>query len=89
MTKIIHITKHIKQKPLTPLMIKTLRAACEKQSKHEPFGQKDLDGSFTALLQRELIDSKTIDNLGKKEVLWFVTISGMNTLTRLGFTDIC
>lgn len=89
MAKIIPISKTINSTPLSPLMIKTLRAACRKQSNQEPFGQADLNGSFTALLKREFIAAKTITISGKKEVLWFVTASGKNTLNKLGFTEAC
>ena len=50
-------------------MIKTLRAACKMQSNNEPFGQSGMDGSFTALVRRELIDTKITTVLGKQEVL--------------------
>ncbi|MEO6288860.1 MAG: hypothetical protein ABIO76_03000 [Ginsengibacter sp.] len=90
MTKIIPITGFIKHAPLSPLMIKTLRAACKKQNNKEAFGQKDLDGSFIALLKREFIASKTIilPN-GYKEVLWFVTTAGREMLRKLGFKEAC
>jgi len=89
MAKIVPISKIIKSAPLSPLMIKTLRAACKKQNNNERFGQNDLNGSFTALLKREFIDAKTIIIRGEKEVLWFVTTSGKNTLSKLGFTEVC
>ena len=89
MAKIISISKTVNSTPLSPLMIKTLRAACIKQSNHEPFGQVDLNGSFNALLNREFIAAKTIIIRGKKEVFWFVTTSGKNTLSKLGFTEAC
>ena len=89
MAKIIPISKVINSAPLSPLMIKTLRAACRKQNNSEPFGQVDLNGSFTALLNREFIAAKTITIQGEKEVLWFVTTSGKNTLSKLGFTEAC
>lgn len=50
--QVIRLLKDAKNKPLSPLMVKTLRAAYEKQKNHEPLGQIDLDGSFTALLKR-------------------------------------
>jgi len=89
MAKIIPILKIIKPASLSPLMIKTLRAACKKQNNNERFGQKDLNGSFTALLKREFIDAKTVTIMGKREVLWFVTISGKNILGKLGFPEAC
>jgi hypothetical protein len=75
------------QDPLTPLMIKTLRMAWEKQAKHEPFGQIDIDGSFAGLLRREFIDAKTMIFEGEKMVSWYVTRSGKHALTKLGFND--
>ena len=89
MAKIIPISKSINSTSLSPLMIKTLRAAYKKQSNHEDFGQVDLNGSFNALLNRELIAAKTITTRGKTEVVWFVTTSGKNTLSKLGFTESC
>jgi hypothetical protein len=49
--KIIKLTKVAL--PLTFSMIKTLRAACKKQSNNKIFGQKDLNGSFIALFKRD------------------------------------
>jgi hypothetical protein len=89
MTKIIPITKYIKEKPLTHLMVTTLRAACKKQSNHEPFGQKDLNGSFTALLKREFIGAKRIITNGKTTISWFVTATGIKRLHNLGYTEAC
>jgi len=89
MTKIIPITKYIKEKPLTPLMVTTLRAACKKQSNHEPFGQKDLNGSFTALLKRDFIDAKRTGTNGKTIISWFVTSTGIKSLRSLGYTEAC
>lgn len=91
MAKIIPLLKYRKTtvSPLTPLMIKTLRAACKKQKEHEPFGQTDLRGSFNALLNRNFIDAKIITVKGRKEVSWYVTTSGIKSLTKLGFNEPC
>jgi hypothetical protein len=89
MAKVIPIIKFTKRNKLSPLMVKTLRAACKKQTNHERLGQIDLDGSFTSLLKRELIDVKTITINGKREVSWYVTREGINTLISLGFNDPC
>ena len=70
-------------------MVKTLRAACKKQTNRERLGQVDLDGSFTSLLKRELIDVKTIIIKGKRETSWYVTRQGIKTLVSLGFNDPC
>ncbi|MEO6219220.1 MAG: hypothetical protein ABIO81_02245 [Ginsengibacter sp.] len=64
-------------------MIKTLRDAVERQNNHELIGQIDLDGSFTALLRRELIDVETITIKGKKERSWYVTSAGIKSLNKL------
>ena len=89
MAKIISIVKYTKSRPLTPLMIKTLTAACKLQSNNEPIGYDELDGSFIALLNRTFIDSKTITVNGKKEVSWYVSAAGINSMRKLGFKDVC
>ena len=70
-------------------MIKTLRAACKKQSSNKTFGQKDLNGSFIALFKRELINAKTNMVNGENQVTWYVTGTGIKTLINLGFNDKC
>ncbi len=87
MGKIIKFTKAAL--PLTPSMIKTLRAACRKQSNNKSFGQKDLNGSFLVLVERELISAKTIMGTNEKQVSWYVTDAGVKTLSNLGFNDPC
>ncbi|MDQ6755348.1 MAG: hypothetical protein M3004_00275 [Bacteroidota bacterium] len=91
MAKIIPLLKYRKKivSPLTPLMIKTLIAACKKQSSRERFGQTDLKGSFNALLNREFIDAKVITIKGKKEVCWYVTQAGKKSLIKLGINEPC
>lgn len=91
MAKIIPLNKVNKTAtlPLTPQMIKTLRAACEKQKNHEPFGQADLDGSFMALLQREFIDCNTSKLIGEQKVIWFVTAAGIKALEKAGIKNAC
>lgn len=84
MARIIPISKYKKRTPLSSQMIETLTAAYRKQSRHKSFGQNDLDGSFMALLKRELIGSKTITANGEQVVEWYVTDSGIGTLTKLG-----
>ena len=86
MAKIIPILKYTITRPLTPLMIKTLRAACRMQSGNQPIGYKDLDGSFIALLNRAYIDSRTITVNGMNEVSWYVTTAGINSLSKLDLT---
>ena len=70
-------------------MIQTLRAACKKQNNHERISQIDLDGSFIALLKRGLIDVTTIPVKGKREILWYVTRQGIDSLSELGFNEPC
>ncbi|MEP6595089.1 MAG: hypothetical protein ABJA71_04040 [Ginsengibacter sp.] len=89
MGKIVSLGKYTESVRFTPLMIKTLRAACKMQSNHVPFGQASLNGSFTALLKRGCIDAKTITFNGKKEVTWYVTRRGIKALDKLGFDEPC
>lgn len=68
-------------------MAETLRIAYKKQSNHEPIGQSDLHGSFTALVKRGFIDSITIPVEGKKEVVWYVTKEGLEALDKIGLNE--
>ena len=86
MAKIIPLFE--KTSPLTPLMIKALRMAYEKQIKNEPFGQVDIEGSFSGLLRRGLIDAKTIIVNGEKLVHWYVTGAGKLALDKTNLTTI-
>ena len=70
-------------------MIKTLKEACKKQHKKEQLGQIDLDGSFTALFKRGLIDVKTMTLAGEKVNTWYVTSQGIKALSKLGFKGPC
>ena len=69
-------------------MLKTLRLAYKKQQRGEHIGQVDLDGSFTSLLKRGLIDLKTISSNRRKNKTWFVTREGEKALSKLGFDDV-
>lgn len=91
MAKIIFLksTNNPTPLPLTPLMIKTLKLACEWQNRNEPFGQKDLDGSFTALVKREYISCKNVHVSGDIEVTWFVTEAGKKALKKIGINQKC
>ena len=51
-----------KQLNLTPLMIDTLLAACEKQKENVPFGPADIKRSFVALVNRGLITREEVNN---------------------------
>ena len=89
MAKIISIVKAVRKIPLTSLMVKTLRAACKRQSNHQHIGQVDLDGSFISLFNRGLIDVKTIKTNGGSRVSWYVTKAGITSLSNLGFSEPC
>ncbi len=91
MARIIPIIKFLKPtRPLSSLMIKTLREACEKQSQNIPFGQDDLDGSFMALLRRKFIDTDiNLNNKSIEETKWYVTQAGKDALKNLGIDDPC
>jgi len=65
-------------------MLRTLEEACKKQCNGEPLGQIDLDGSFTALLKRGLIDARTRKFGSRKLITWYVTKDGIRTLKRMG-----
>lgn len=54
MGKVIYLPEASKTE-LSVLMIKTLHAAYKKQKHNKPIGQRELDGSFTALVNRNLI----------------------------------
>ncbi len=61
-----------RERPLSLLMIKTLRDAFKKQCNNEPIGQTDLKGSFTSLVNRGFIDVRNSIQ-GAKQKLWYVT----------------
>jgi hypothetical protein len=89
MGKIVSLGKYTEDVKFTPLMIKTLRDACKMQSNNVPFGQANLNGSFTALLKRGCIDVKTITLNGNKEITWYITRRGIKALHKLGFDEPC
>ena len=91
MAKIIQIDPVINasEEPPTPLMIKTLKAACKLQANNEVFGQVDVDGSFTAAVQRGYISSKSKTRNGKQETFWFVTKLGRQALKSAGIDESC
>ena len=64
-SKIIHLPYGYfirnKQLNLTPLMIDTLLAACEKQKEKIPFGPADIKRSFVALVSRGLITKEEVN----------------------------
>lgn len=65
--------KKTSQRPLTSLMIQTLRYACDKQSKGIFFGPQDVKGSCITLINRGLIASHTVERRGKIREVWYVT----------------
>jgi len=93
MTKVISINSLVgikkKNLPLSNIMIKTLIAACGKQSKKEAFGPKDIKGSFIPLVNRGLINTaeKIID--GKTVITWYVTKSAIEILRNSGVNVTC
>ena len=93
MTKVISINTLavIKKKnvPLSNIMIKTLVSACNKQSKKEAFGPKDIKGSFIPLINRGLINTEQKIVNGKTIITWHVTKSAVETLKDLGITINC
>ncbi len=51
--------------PLSKLMIKTLRLACENQKHDLLFGPKDIDGSSAALIERGLLKVHKVEENGE------------------------
>ncbi|MGH2565233.1 MAG: hypothetical protein ACRDE5_12010 [Ginsengibacter sp.] len=69
-----------KQRPLTKLMIKTLRFAYDKQKINVLFGPKDIKGSVISLIKRGLIRSHTIKQKGKNQLTWYLTREAIEML---------
>ena len=92
-SKIIHLPYGYfirnKQLNLTPLMIDTLLAACEKQKEKVPFGPTDIKRSFIALVNRGLIIREELNIDGNKEVQWQVTKQAISMLKILGVIVAC
>ena len=88
-SKIIHLPYGYfirnKQLNLTPLMIDTLLAACEKQKEKIPFGPADIKRSFVALVSRGLITREEVN----KESQWQVTKLAISMLKNLGIIVAC
>jgi hypothetical protein len=88
-SKIIHLPYGYfirnKQLNLTPLMIDTLLAACEKQRENIPFGPADIKRSFVALVSRGLIKREEIN----KQSQWQVTKLAISMLKNLGIIVAC
>ena len=88
-SKVIHLPYGYfirnKQLNLTPLMIDTLLAACEKQKEKIPFGPADIKRSFVALVSRGLITREEVN----KESQWQVTKLAISMLKNLGVIVAC
>jgi hypothetical protein len=88
-SKIVHLPYGYfirnKQLNLTPLMIDTLLAACEKQKEKIPFGPADIKRSFVALVSRGLITREEVN----KESQWQVTKLAISMLKNLGVIVAC
>ncbi len=68
------------QRPLSELMIRTLKVALDKQSKGILFGPQDVKGSVIALINRGLIASRTVERRGKSREAWYVTPQAIRML---------
>ncbi len=77
------------QRPLTHLMIQTLKLACEKQHQGILFGPQDVKGSVIALINRGLIAGHIIEHKGKRYNSWYVTPLAMDMLENIGIKIIC
>lgn len=77
------------QRPLTKLMIQTLKIACDKQSKGILFGPQDVKGSVIALINRGLIASHTVERRGKSKETWYVTPQAIRMLADADIKVVC
>jgi len=93
MTKVISIdalaVMKKKNSPLSNIMVKTLVSACDKQSKKEAFGPKDIKGSFLPLINRGLLNTEEKTVNGKTVITWHVTTSAVEILRNLGIDITC
>lgn len=78
-----------KQSSLTPLMIDTLLAACQKQREKIPYGPMDIKRSFMALVNRGLIVRRHANTNEETEQLWQVTTEAISMLRVKGIDVIC
>lgn len=81
--------KKTTQRPLTFLMIQTLRTACDKQNKGIAFGPQDVKGSVIALINRGLIASHTVERRGKSKEAWYVTPQAIRMLADADVQLLC
>lgn len=78
-----HFIKN-RQRPLTPLMIDTLKIACYKQYRGVSFGPRDIKGSVITLINRGLIATHTVNQRGDYQLTWYVTQQAINMLEEVG-----
>ena len=76
-----------KQRPLTKLMIKTLKVAYDKQNSNILFGPKDIKGSVTPLIKRGLIRNRTIKQGGKNKMTWYLTPEAIDIIKMIDVKD--
>ena len=92
-TKIIEFPheflKRKKQPSLTPSMIDTLLAACQKQKEKIAYGPADIKRSFMALINRGLIVRRPADTNEDTEQLWQVTAEAISMLRVKGIDVTC
>lgn len=81
--------KKTTQRPLTSLMIQTLKVACDKQSKGIFFGPQDVKGSCITLINRGLIASHTVERRGKTRETWYVTPQAIAMLAEADIKHLC
>ena len=81
--------KKSQQRPLTPLMIRTLLVACEKQNKKILFGPQDIKGSAMTLINRGLIATHSVTCQGKTHETWYVTPQAISMLAAIGLKVLC
>jgi hypothetical protein len=78
-----------KQLPLSKLMIVNLLAAYALESQGVFFGPRDIKGSLTRLINRDLIIRKDILVNGKTKAIWHVSYEAIETLKDLGIDVVC
>lgn len=81
--------KQDRQRPLTPLMIKTLVLACDKQHRGIPFGPQDIKGSIMTLINRGLVTNHQVIKKGKIHETWLVTQLAIDMLSAAGIKVLC
>ncbi len=87
MARIIAFSKkyftNVPDGPLSGLMIKTLRRACNQQKKGAVFGPRDIKGSMSSLIRRGLIITQTIQQNGQFQLTWYVTPQAVSMLEKI------